>query len=119
MRILIALRNAVRTLLVHDQAMLYIGILTMPAQYKAERVALRLAASDKAQLGRAAKLQGRSLSEFMLAASREAAEQVLNEQGRFTLSAEALRKFTAALDAPPRDIPALRRLLACPSVLEK
>jgi uncharacterized protein (DUF1778 family) len=90
----------------------------MPAQAKAERVALRLAAADKAHLARAARLQGRTLSEFMLAASREAADFALNEQTRFTLSAEALRVFTAALDAPPRDIPALRRLFASPSVLE-
>lgn len=91
----------------------------MTAQAKAERVALRLAAADKLHLARAARLQGRTLSEFMLAASREAADLALNEQTRFTLSAEALRKFTAALDAPPREIPALRRLFATPSVLEK
>ena len=91
----------------------------MPAQAKAERVALRLAIADKTHLARAAKLQGRTLSDFMLAASREAADFALNEQTRFTLSAAALRKFTAALDAPAREIPALRKLFASPSVLEK
>ena len=91
----------------------------MRTQTKVERVALRLAAADKSHLTRAARLQGRTLSEFMLAASREAADLALNEQTRFTLSAEALRKFTAALDAPAREIPALRRLFSVPSVLEK
>ena len=91
----------------------------VPAQGKADRVALRLAAADKAHLARAAKLQGRTLSDFVLAASREAADLALNEQTRFTLPAEALRKFTAALDAPARDIPALRKLFATRSVLEK
>jgi uncharacterized protein (DUF1778 family) len=93
--------------------------LTMPAQAKAERVALRLTMADKTHLARAAKLQGRTLSDFMLVASREAADLALNEQTRFVLSAEALRKFTAALDAPTRDTPALRKLFATPSVLEK
>lgn len=91
----------------------------MPAQAKTERIALRLAVSDKAHLTRAAKLQGRTLSDFMLAVAREAADLTLNEQTRFTLSPEALRKFTAALDAPAREIPALRKLFASPSVLEK
>jgi uncharacterized protein (DUF1778 family) len=91
----------------------------MPSQTKVERVALRLAAADKVHLSRAAKLQGRTLSEFMLAASREAADLALNEQTRFVLSPEALRKFAAALDAPPRDVPALRKLFASPSVLER
>jgi len=91
----------------------------MPAQVKADRVAIRLAAVDKAHLARAAKLQGRTLSDFVLAASREAADLALNEQTRFTLPAEALRRFTAALDAPARDIPALRSLFAARSVLEK
>jgi uncharacterized protein (DUF1778 family) len=91
----------------------------MPAQAKAERIALRLAVSDKAHLTRAAKLQGRTLSDFMLAVAREAADLALNEQTRFTLSPEALRKFTAALDAPARENPALRKLFASPSVLEK
>jgi len=91
----------------------------MAAQAKAERVAIRLAAADKSRLTRAAKLQGRTLSDFMLAAAREAADLALNEQTRFALSAEALRKFAAALDAPSRDIPALRKLFVSPSVLER
>ena len=74
---------------------------------------------DKGHLSRAAKLQGRTLSDFVLAASREAADPALNEQTRFVLSAEALRKFAAALDAPARDVPALRKLFALPSDLER
>jgi uncharacterized protein (DUF1778 family) len=91
----------------------------MSGQTKADRIAIRLAAADKAQLERAAALQRKSLSDFVLAASREAAEQVLMDQTRFVLSNDALRKFNAALDAPPRDVPALRELFAKPSVLER
>jgi uncharacterized protein (DUF1778 family) len=43
----------------------------------------------------------------------------MNAETRFVLSAEALRRFTAALNAPARRIPALRKLLKTPSVLEQ
>ena len=43
----------------------------------------------------------------------------LNEETRFVLSAKALRRFTAALRAPAREIPALRKLLKTSSVLEQ
>ena len=91
----------------------------MSVQTKVDRVALRLAAVDKLHLSRAAKLQGRTLSDFVLVAAREAADLALNEQTRFALSPQALRKFAAALDAPAREIPALRKLFAAPSVLER
>ena len=55
----------------------------------------------------------------MLVAAREAADLALSEQTRFALPPEVLRKFAAALDAPARDIPALRKLFAAPSVLER
>ena len=85
----------------------------------AERIIIRLAAVDKARLVRAARLRGTTLSDFVRAASHEAAELVLAGQTRFTLPAEAWCQFTAALDAPARDIPALRKLFATPSVLER
>ena len=85
----------------------------------AERIIIRLAAVDKARLVRAARLRGTTLSDFVRAASHEAAELVLAGQTRFALPAEAWRQFTAALDAPARDIPALRKLFTTPSVLER
>ena len=40
------------------------------------------------------------------------------DQVHFTLTAERWQAFCAALDAPPRDIPALRKLLTEESVLD-
>ena len=86
---------------------------------KSERIALRIAASDKAKLASAAAIQHRTVTEFVLTASREAAEYVLGEQTRFRLPSAKHRAFLAALDAPPREIAELKRLFARRSVLER
>ena len=41
------------------------------------------------------------------------------EQAHFYLSPEKWDEFCAALDAPPKDLPALRKLLAEPSVFDE
>jgi uncharacterized protein (DUF1778 family) len=86
---------------------------------KSERLAIRVAAADKERLARAAAIQRRSVSEFVLASSREAAEQVLGEQTRFRLPPARHRALLAALDAPVREIAALKRLFSRRSVLER
>ena len=86
---------------------------------KSDRLALRLAVSDKAKLARAAAIQHRTVTEFVLAASREAAEHVLGEQTRFHLPPARQRAFLAALDAPPRDLRELTLLFSRRSVLER
>jgi len=86
---------------------------------KSERLALRIAAADKSKLVRAAAIQRRTVTEFVLASSREAAEHVLGDQTRFRLPPAKHRAFLAALDAPPRKISGLRRLLSRRSVLER
>ena len=90
----------------------------MGSSSKSERLAIRIASADKAKLERAAALQRRSVSEFVLATSREAAEHVLGDQTRFRLTPAKHRAFLAALDAPARDIPELKRLFTRRSVLE-
>ena len=67
-------------------------------------------------LVQAARLHGVRLTEFMVTASQVAAEAALAERTQFTLSPEKWRAFNAALDAPPRDLPALRRLFSEPSL---
>jgi len=72
----------------------------------------------KAVLVRAAKLQQIKLTEFVLKSSQAAAEGALAERTRFTLPSEKWREFNAALDAPARQIPALRKLFAESSVFD-
>ena len=75
-------------------------------------------AGVKVTLVQAAKLQHQKLTEFMLNSSRAAAEMVLADRTRFVLSPDNWAEFNAALDGPPRKIPALRKLFAKNPVLE-
>ena len=88
----------------------------MKSSSKSERLAIYITAADKSKLERAAALQRRSLPEFVLASSREAAEHVLGERTRFRLPPAKHRAFLAALDAPAREIPELKRLFSSRSV---
>ena len=85
---------------------------------KATKVQLRLHPAEKAVIARAAELQRTTLSKFMLENAVQAAQQVLADQVHFTLSPEQWKAFCQALDAPPRDIPALRQLLAEKSLFD-
>jgi len=62
-------------------------------------------------LRQAAEAQGRSLSDFVLTAATERAEEVLVERRLFVASSEAWDAFMEALDDPPKPVPALVRLL--------
>ena len=44
--------------------------------------------------------------------------EAVSDQARFVLSPERWEAFCALLDRPPREIPALQRLLTQPSVLD-
>ena len=74
------------------------------------RINLRVDSRVKAMLVRAAKLQQVKLTEFMIHSSQAAAQTVLAERTQFILSPQKWREFNAALDAPARNIPALRKL---------
>lgn len=85
---------------------------------KATKVQLRLRADQKAVLARAAQLRQTSLSNFVLEHACEAAQQVLAEQTEIVMSPADWDAFTTALDAPPRSIPALKKLLTEASVFD-
>jgi len=86
---------------------------------KATRVNLRVAPHQKDTIARAARIRETTLSNFILERSYEAAQQVLADQVHFSLSPDRWRAFCDALDAPPKTIPALRKLLAEPGVFNK
>ena len=67
------------------------------------------------QLGlidRAAQLQGKSRSDFMLEAACDKARSVVLDQVFFRLDEDRLQQFNAILDAPPATNPGLERLMA-------
>jgi len=90
----------------------------MRADAKGTKVQLRLRAEQKEIISRAAKLRQTTLSNFMLENAYCAAQQLLAEQVHFVLPPERWQEFCRALDAPPRNIPTLKKLLSEASVLD-
>lgn len=81
---------------------------------RSEKLDLRLTPQAKQRIAAAAKAQHRSVSDFVLQSALERAEETLADRRVFLLSEEEWEKFQAALDAPPRDLPELRKLLNTP-----
>jgi len=73
---------------------------------------LRTPPAQRELIDRAARLQGKSRTDFMLEASREKAQQVLLDQTLFTVSARQYKAFVALMDAPLGENPGLMRLFA-------
>ena len=84
-----------------------------------ETINLRASAAQKALIDRAAARLGKTRTEFMLAAARDAAENVLLDQRLFLLNEPRYEAFVACLDAPVESTEALRKLLAAPSPWER
>jgi uncharacterized protein (DUF1778 family) len=79
---------------------------------------LRLSPEAKQKLQTAAKSAGRTVSEFVLESALVRADETLADRARFGLDADRWKAFMEALDAPPRELPRLSRLLKEPSVFE-
>jgi uncharacterized protein (DUF1778 family) len=82
------------------------------------RINLRVDAPLKAMFVRAARAQRLKLTEFMVKSSQVAAEIALAERTRFVLPPDKWRQFNAALDAPARQIPALKKVFTAASVFK-
>lgn len=89
-----------------------------PATTRTEKLDLRLTPAAKQALIAAAAAERRSVSEFVLDSALARAEDMLASRRHFGLDAEKWEAFTTALDAPERDLPAVRQLFGQPSVFE-
>ena len=85
---------------------------------KEERFYIRATTNQKQLIACAAEKEDRNFSDFVLENALSAAEAIVNDDANFTLSKDRFEAFCAALDAPPRNIPALRKLLTEPSVFD-
>lgn len=79
---------------------------------RTSKLDLRLSPEAKQTLAAAARAAHRSVSDFVLASALERAEEMMIERRRFELDADRWAAFMAALDAPARDAPRLRRLFS-------
>lgn len=91
----------------------------MAIETRNEKLDLRLTPSAKRALQIAAAATRRSVSEFVLESALARAEESLPDRQRFGLDAQQWEAFQTALDAPPRGLPRLEKLLREPSIFER
>ena len=91
----------------------------MPRSARSEKLHLHLSPEAKRRIVAAAESQQRSVTDFVLQSDLDRANETLADQRVWTLNAEQWKKFQEALDAPPRDLPELRKLLREESVFER
>lgn len=85
---------------------------------RSEKLDLRLTRYAKRALQAAAAASHRSVSEFVLESALARADETLADRKTFTLNSTQWKAFLAALDAPPRSLPRLERLLKEPGFFD-
>jgi uncharacterized protein (DUF1778 family) len=85
---------------------------------KPARLNIRVSQHEKDVIAKAAAALNTSISGFVLQHTYSEAQSLLAEQGQIRLPDKKWRAFCKALDAPPKDIPALRKLLSEPGVFD-
>lgn len=85
---------------------------------RSEKLDLRLTPKAKSTLRAAAAASNRSVSEFVLESALARADEALADRRTFGLNAAQWKAFLAALDAPPRPLPHLERLLREPGFFD-
>ncbi len=69
---------------------------------KDERLHIRIGKQERALLERAAQLEGKSLSAFLIQAGVNIAEEVLNREQTVQVQLETYQRFVAALESEPQ-----------------
>jgi len=73
------------------------------------RIEARISPDALRVVKRAAQLQGRSVSDFVIAAAQEVAHRTIDESQMIRLSVEGQQRFIDLLLDPPAPAPALKR----------
>jgi uncharacterized protein (DUF1778 family) len=82
----------------------------MPREHsRSARIEARIAPDALAVVKRAAEMQGRSISDFVVAAAQEAAHRMIEEAHVIRLSIEDQQRFVDLLLNPPPPTPAMKR----------
>ncbi|HWG19194.1 MAG TPA: DUF1778 domain-containing protein [Terracidiphilus sp.] len=85
---------------------------------RTEKLDVRVSPSAKAKLQAAASAVHRSVSDFVMESALSRAEEALADRRIFGLDADKWAAFQAALDAPPRHLPNLQRLVDEPGYFD-
>ena len=89
------------------------------AERRSERVDLRMTPAAKRTLQKAASVNNKTLTEFLLDTGLNAAFDTLADRRAFQIDAKRWDAFMAALAAPPKNNPRLRKLLSRKPAWEK
>lgn len=84
----------------------------MPAATSTARLEARITPDLHAMFKRAAELQGRTMTDFVVAAVYEAAQRAIEQADVMRLSLADQQCFAQALQSPPPPTPALERAFA-------
>ena len=76
------------------------------------RLEARISPELHKALKRAAELQGRTVTDFVIAAVQEAAQRAIEQAEVIRLSLADQHRFAEALLSPPKPTPALKRAMA-------
>ena len=85
------------------------GVSMPQSTNRTARLEARITPDALAVVRRAAEIQGRSVSDFVVAAAQEAAQRTVAEVEVIRLSREAQEKFATLLLNPPAPVPALKK----------
>ncbi|MFZ2171640.1 MAG: DUF1778 domain-containing protein [Methylococcaceae bacterium] len=85
---------------------------------RTDRIDLRVHPDAKEALQAAAALRHKSVSEFILDSALGAADEILADRRYFGLNAEQWQAFQAALDAPPKPLPRIKKLMQEPGIFD-
>lgn len=85
---------------------------------RTKRFSVRATSRQEEVIRSAAQRQGISVAEFILKSAYEQAEQTLTDKTHFVLNDAQWNEFMRALDEPPRELPALKKLFKDPPIAE-
>lgn len=91
---------------------------TTPQPAKRATLNVRIKPEDRNLIDRAARLLGKSRTDFLLESARRAAQDALLDQTLFKVTPEVYAQFVARLDAPAAPNEQLRRTLKTPAPWE-
>ena len=84
----------------------------MPTTRSTARLEARISTDLRKMLKRAAELQGCTMTDFVVAAVRDAAQRAIEQAEVIRLSLADQQCFAQALLSPPQPAPALKRAIA-------
>jgi uncharacterized protein (DUF1778 family) len=92
--------------------------MTANAERKEHPISMRLSEADIAMIDRAARLRGRSRTDFVRDAAVRAAEDVLMNNRLIRMGPEGFAEFMSALSGPATPVPEMIELVARPAPWE-